>query len=161
MTHYLGLDWLAMALTFTAIYLLGNKSRIGFVVMMVGNLCWAAIGLWAHSLRDCACQPRILLDECSRRSESGRCSSHAPQVSLALLDSRQPSPTETSHEMSRRNRRRRDEEAEGVVGLPVLEHGVHRMKQLDGDHDQRLLSRFALGLLAEINGAPLATMAPL
>ena len=49
MTHYLGLDWLAMALTFTAIYLLGNKSRIGFVVMMVGNLSWAVIGLWAHS----------------------------------------------------------------------------------------------------------------
>ena len=49
MTHYLGLDWLAMALTFTAIYFLGNKSRIGFAVMMVGNLCWAIIGLWAHS----------------------------------------------------------------------------------------------------------------
>ena len=45
MRHYLGLDWLAMALTFTVIYLLGNKSRIGFAVMMVGNLCWAAIGL--------------------------------------------------------------------------------------------------------------------
>jgi len=41
----------------------------------------------------------------------------------------------------------------------VLEHGVHRMKQLDGDHDQRLLGRLALGLLAEINDAPLATMA--
>jgi hypothetical protein len=41
----------------------------------------------------------------------------------------------------------------------MLEHGVHRMKQLDGDHDQRLLGRFALGLLAEINGAPLATTA--
>src|SRR2546430_16141523 len=48
---------------------------------------------------------------------------------------------------------------EGVVGLPVLELGVHRMKQLDGDHDQRLLGRFALGFLAEINGAPLATTA--
>src|SRR5262245_53918981 len=33
------------------------------------------------------------------------------------------------------------------------------MKQLDGDHDQRLLGRFALGLLAEIDGAPLATAA--
>src|SRR2546426_12398786 len=33
------------------------------------------------------------------------------------------------------------------------------MKQFDGDHDQRLLGRFALGLLAEINGAPLATTA--
>ena len=28
----------------------------------------------------------------------------------------------------------------------MLEHGVHGMKQLDGDHDQRLLGRFALGL---------------
>src|SRR5437870_7624624 len=33
------------------------------------------------------------------------------------------------------------------------------MKQLDRDNDQRLLARFALGLLAEINGAPLATTA--
>ena len=41
----------------------------------------------------------------------------------------------------------------------MLEHGVYGMKQLDGDHDQRLLGRFALGLLAEINGAPLATTA--
>src|SRR2546426_10699254 len=76
------------------------------------------------------------------------------------LDSRQPSTTETSHEMSRPNRRRRDEETGGVVGLPVLEHGVHRMKQLDGDNDQRLLGRFALGLRAEINGARLATTGP-
>ena len=41
----------------------------------------------------------------------------------------------------------------------MLEHSVQRMKQLDGDHDQRLLGRFALGLLAQINGAPLATTA--
>jgi len=38
-TQYLGLDWLAMCLTFAAIYLLGNRSRMGFVVMMIGNLC--------------------------------------------------------------------------------------------------------------------------
>ena len=49
MTPYVGIDWLAMCLTFTAIYLLGNKSRYGFVVMMAGNLCWAAIGGWAQS----------------------------------------------------------------------------------------------------------------
>lgn len=49
MTDYLGLDWLAMVLTFSAIYLLGNKSRHGFLVMMAGNLCWTAIGAWAHS----------------------------------------------------------------------------------------------------------------
>src|SRR5881296_2240295 len=33
------------------------------------------------------------------------------------------------------------------------------MKELDGNNDQGLLGRFALGLLAEINGAPLATTA--
>ena len=42
----------------------------------------------------------------------------------------------------------------------MLEHGVQRMKQLDGDHDQRLLGRFALGLLAEINGAPVPSKNP-
>jgi hypothetical protein len=48
-TQYFGIDWLAMGLTFTAIYLIGNKSRAGFLLMMAGNLGWAAIGLWAHS----------------------------------------------------------------------------------------------------------------
>jgi hypothetical protein len=38
-----------MALTFGAIYLLGNRSRNGFLVMMIGNLCWASIGLWVQS----------------------------------------------------------------------------------------------------------------
>src|SRR4030095_8057603 len=33
------------------------------------------------------------------------------------------------------------------------------MKQLDSDNNQRWLPRFALSLLAEINGAPLATTA--
>ena len=46
MTQYFGIDWLAMCLTFTAIYLLGNKSRYGFLIMMFGNLCWSAIGVW-------------------------------------------------------------------------------------------------------------------
>jgi len=48
-TQYFGLDWLAMSLTFWAIYLLGDRNRHGFIVMMIGNLFWAAIGLWAHS----------------------------------------------------------------------------------------------------------------
>ena len=38
-----------MSLTFSAIYLLGNRSRKGFVLMMLGNLCWSAIEIWAHS----------------------------------------------------------------------------------------------------------------
>ena len=32
----------------------------------------------------------------------------------------------------------------------MLEHGVHRMKQLDGNNDQCLLGRFALGLIGRI-----------
>ena len=49
MTQYLGVDWMAMCLTFSAIYLLGNRSRMGFVLMMAGNLCWTAIGIWVGS----------------------------------------------------------------------------------------------------------------
>lgn len=49
MSLYYGVDWIAMCLTFSAIYLLGNKSRAGFVVMMIGNLGWTLIGLWAQS----------------------------------------------------------------------------------------------------------------
>ena len=49
MIQYFGIDWLAMGLTFSAIYLIGNKSRTGFLLMMAGNLCWSAIGLWADS----------------------------------------------------------------------------------------------------------------
>ncbi len=41
---YFGVDWLAMLFTFIAIYLLGNKSRWGFLVMMCGNACWVVIG---------------------------------------------------------------------------------------------------------------------
>jgi hypothetical protein len=48
-SHYNGVDWIAMCLTFLAIYLLGNKSRIGFVIMMLGNLLWCFIGLRAES----------------------------------------------------------------------------------------------------------------
>jgi hypothetical protein len=40
MFQYLGLDWLAMVLTFSAIYLLGNKSRVGFLIMILGNVHW-------------------------------------------------------------------------------------------------------------------------
>ncbi|MGH7341629.1 MAG: hypothetical protein ACREKH_14145 [Candidatus Rokuibacteriota bacterium] len=38
-----------MGLTYAAIYLLGHKSRAGFLVMMLGNLCWSAMGIWAGS----------------------------------------------------------------------------------------------------------------
>lgn len=47
--HY-GVDWIAMALTFFAIYSLGNKKRYGFCVMMAGNACWIALALKFQSL---------------------------------------------------------------------------------------------------------------
>ncbi len=49
MSQYFGVDWAAMCFTFAAIYLLGSKKRGGFLVMMLGNMLWCAIGLWAHS----------------------------------------------------------------------------------------------------------------
>lgn len=48
--RYFGIDWMAMALTFVAIYLLGNRSRAGFATMMFGNGCWVAIGVLSGSL---------------------------------------------------------------------------------------------------------------
>ena len=46
MSHYLGVDWAAMCLTFAAIYLLGNRSRVGFLIMMSGNLLHAYCEPW-------------------------------------------------------------------------------------------------------------------
>ncbi len=48
--QYLGIDWLAMVLTFLAIWQLGNKNRIGFIIMMSGNSCWIAVGVMTDSL---------------------------------------------------------------------------------------------------------------
>ncbi|MCC6415512.1 MAG: nicotinamide mononucleotide transporter [Opitutaceae bacterium] len=45
-----GLDWVAMALTFFAIYSLGNKQRRGFVIMMAGNTCWIILAFKFQSL---------------------------------------------------------------------------------------------------------------
>lgn len=47
--QYLGIDWLAMAITFPAIHLLSQQSRKGFLLMIAANLCWTGIGLLAGS----------------------------------------------------------------------------------------------------------------
>ncbi|GLR12393.1 hypothetical protein GCM10007907_11830 [Chitinimonas prasina] len=49
MSPFHGLDWLAMALTFTALYLVGNRQRNGFLLMMLGNLVWGVISVWMRS----------------------------------------------------------------------------------------------------------------
>ena len=48
--QYYGIDWLAMVLTFTAIWLIGDKNKLGFYIMMGGNSCWIVLGLLTHSL---------------------------------------------------------------------------------------------------------------
>jgi hypothetical protein len=42
---YYGLDWLAMALSLLAVYLLGNKNRIGFVSFVTANTLWVYLGI--------------------------------------------------------------------------------------------------------------------
>ena len=48
--NYLGFDWAGMTFTFVAIYLLGNKSRYGFTIMICGNTCWVVVGVLSGSL---------------------------------------------------------------------------------------------------------------
>lgn len=50
MSTYFGLDWVATILTIIALYLMGEQKRAGFVYMIVGNLCWMAMGALAHSV---------------------------------------------------------------------------------------------------------------
>ncbi|HHF3026261.1 TPA: aminotransferase, partial [Vibrio diabolicus] len=42
--QYYGIDWVAMVLTFLAIWQIGNKNKIGFILMMCGNTSWVAVG---------------------------------------------------------------------------------------------------------------------
>lgn len=48
--QYYGIDWLAMVLTFLAIWLIGDKNRKGFYIMMAGNSCWVAVGFLTQSI---------------------------------------------------------------------------------------------------------------
>ena len=48
-SHY-GIDWVALVLTFTAIWKLGDKSRAGFVIMMLGNACWVGLAVMVSSV---------------------------------------------------------------------------------------------------------------
>jgi hypothetical protein len=48
---YYGADWMAMALSLTAVYLLGNRVRAGFLVFALANIVWIVLGvLWMNSL---------------------------------------------------------------------------------------------------------------
>lgn len=47
-SHY-GVDWLAMAMSLYAAYLLGNKQKIGFIVFAISNVLWIVLGLFFMS----------------------------------------------------------------------------------------------------------------
>lgn len=49
-TSYYGIDWVAMVLTFLSIWQVGNKNKIGFILMMFGNTCWMSVGYMSGSL---------------------------------------------------------------------------------------------------------------
>ncbi|WP_187993698.1 nicotinamide mononucleotide transporter [Vibrio harveyi] len=48
--QYYGIDWVAMVLTFFAIWQIGNKNKIGFISMMCGNTSWVAVGYLTGSV---------------------------------------------------------------------------------------------------------------
>ena len=50
LTKFYGIDILAMLITFTGIYLIGNKKRYGFVIALIGNIIWVALGVWVQSI---------------------------------------------------------------------------------------------------------------
>lgn len=43
---YYGLDWLAMAASLLAVYLIGNKNRIGFISYILANVLWIYLGIF-------------------------------------------------------------------------------------------------------------------
>ena len=50
LTNYYGIDILAMILTFTGLYLIGNKKKQGFIVASIGNITWVILGIFAQSI---------------------------------------------------------------------------------------------------------------
>lgn len=46
---YYGIDWVAMALSLYAVYLLGNKNKWGFVSFIISNVLWVVVGFMMSS----------------------------------------------------------------------------------------------------------------
>ncbi len=46
---YYGLDWVAMGTSLLAVYLLGQKNRLGFASFLVSNAIWVVVGMLATS----------------------------------------------------------------------------------------------------------------
>jgi hypothetical protein len=46
---YYGLDWIAMALSLFAVYLLGNRNKWGFISFIISNAIWVYVGYLTDS----------------------------------------------------------------------------------------------------------------
>ena len=45
-----GLDWGAMSFSLLALYLIGQRNRLGFLSFIAANVCWVSIGWLTMSL---------------------------------------------------------------------------------------------------------------
>ena len=48
--QYYGIDWLATAAGLSGVYLLGNKSKLGFILFMIASTSWAIFGVMTGSI---------------------------------------------------------------------------------------------------------------
>lgn len=48
--QYYGFDWLAMVCGLSGMYLLGSKSKYGFVCFMISSSSWITVGFFVNSL---------------------------------------------------------------------------------------------------------------
>jgi nicotinamide riboside transporter PnuC len=53
--EYYGCDWAAMTFTFLSLYLLGNRSRIGFLIGIIANFFWFSYGYQTDSIANMFC----------------------------------------------------------------------------------------------------------
>mgnify|MGYP001158162732 FL=1 len=58
--QYKGSDWAAMVFTFTSLYLLGNKSRTGFLMGIIANIFWFTYGYLTGSAANMFCSSVVI-----------------------------------------------------------------------------------------------------
>ena len=48
--QYFGIDWIATFAGLTGVYLIGNKNKYGFLIMMIASISWMTVGFMIQSL---------------------------------------------------------------------------------------------------------------
>ena len=57
---FYGCDWAAMTFTFISLYLLGNKSRVGFLAGIIANVFWFSYGYQTDSIANMFCSFAVI-----------------------------------------------------------------------------------------------------